>query len=58
MQAEGYRIYRVSNTDTCENLDGVLDTLLAFVDGRLLAPTRDLPLSPTLSPEGGGVGEN
>jgi very-short-patch-repair endonuclease len=35
LQHLGYRIFRVRNVDVYENLDGVLDSLLAFVE----APT-------------------
>jgi very-short-patch-repair endonuclease len=28
----GYRVFRVHNTDVYENIDGVLDTLLAFIE--------------------------
>jgi len=31
----GYAIMRVSNTDVFDNLDGVCDTILAQLDGRL-----------------------
>jgi very-short-patch-repair endonuclease len=30
----GFRIYRVSNTDIFENIDGVLDDLLAYLERR------------------------
>ena len=29
----GYRVFRVHNIDVYENIDGVLDTLLAFIEG-------------------------
>jgi len=31
LTAEGYRIYRISNADAYDNLDGVLDGLVAFI---------------------------
>jgi very-short-patch-repair endonuclease len=31
-RAEGYRILRVSNDDVFNNIDGVCDTILAFLD--------------------------
>ena len=31
--AEGYRIFRAHNGDVYENIDGVLDGLLAFIRG-------------------------
>ena len=33
LDAMGYRIFRVSNRDVYDDLDGVLDTLLQFVEG-------------------------
>ncbi|MEM7747043.1 MAG: DUF559 domain-containing protein [Pseudomonadota bacterium] len=30
LEGEGYRVYRVQNTDIYHNIDGVLDTLLDF----------------------------
>jgi very-short-patch-repair endonuclease len=52
LQTKGYRVFRVSNSDIYNSLDGVLDTLLAFVEGRLHVreTEQDRPLSPTLSP--------
>ena len=32
LEQQGYRIYRVRNDEIYENLDGVLDTLSAFID--------------------------
>ena len=34
LQGMGYRVFRVHNTDIYENIDGVLDTLLAFIEER------------------------
>lgn len=31
LRTEGYRIFRVTNTDVRENLDGVREALIAFV---------------------------
>ena len=33
LQAFGYRVFRIHNTEIYENLDGVLDTLLAVLMG-------------------------
>ncbi len=35
LEAQGFRIFRVHNIDVYENMDGVLETLLAFVRGEL-----------------------
>ena len=35
LRAQGYRIYRAHNGEVCENLDGVCDTLLAFIRGEV-----------------------
>jgi very-short-patch-repair endonuclease len=35
LRAQGYRIFRVHNSDVYENLDGVRDTLLAFLRGEV-----------------------
>ena len=32
LQRLGYRVFRAHNVDVYENIDGVLDTLLAFVE--------------------------
>ncbi len=32
----GYRVFRAHNSDIYENIDGVLDTLLAFIEYRAL----------------------
>ena len=32
LQRSGYRVFRVHNSDVYENIDGVLDTLLAFIE--------------------------
>ena len=32
----GYRVFRAHNSDVYENIDGVLDTLLAFIDEKAL----------------------
>lgn len=32
LKASGYRMFRVHNQDVYDNLDGVLDTLLAFIE--------------------------
>jgi very-short-patch-repair endonuclease len=34
LERMGYRVFRVHNTDIYENLDGVLDGLLAFIEER------------------------
>ena len=34
LQRMGYRMLRVQNTDVYENIDGVLDALLAFIEER------------------------
>ena len=33
LSQQGYRVFRVANGDVYENLDGVCDALLAFMDG-------------------------
>jgi len=33
LEAQGFRIFRTHNTEVYENLDGVLDTLIAFIEG-------------------------
>jgi very-short-patch-repair endonuclease len=33
LEGDGYRVFRVTNTDVFENLDSVLDHLLAFIQG-------------------------
>jgi very-short-patch-repair endonuclease len=35
LEARGYRIFRVHNDEVAENVDGVLDTLLAFIEGKV-----------------------
>ena len=52
LEARGYRVVRVTNTDIYDSLDGVLNGLLAvIVDRPPVGETQsDLPLSPTLSP--------
>ena len=35
LSAEGYRVYRAHNGDVYENIDGVLDGLLAFIRGEI-----------------------
>jgi len=34
LRAQGYRITRVGNDDVYRNLDGVLETILAAIEGR------------------------
>jgi very-short-patch-repair endonuclease len=34
LQRMGYRVFRIHNADIYENIDGVLDTLLAFIEER------------------------
>ncbi len=43
LESKGYRVIRFTNSDLMTNLDGCLQTLERFLQ---------LPLSPTLSPEG------
>ena len=35
LRAQGFRIFRAHNQDIYDNLDGVLDTLLAFIEGKI-----------------------
>ncbi len=35
LQAQGFRIFRAHNQEIYDNLDGVLDTLLAFIGGKI-----------------------
>lgn len=51
----GYRVFRVRNIDVFENMDGVLDTLLTFLEqtGTCADVESVLPLTPTLSPQAG-----
>jgi very-short-patch-repair endonuclease len=35
LAAQGYKIFRAYNQKVYDNLDGVLDTLLAFVEGKI-----------------------
>jgi very-short-patch-repair endonuclease len=35
IRAQGYRIFRVTNIDIYENLDGVCGALIAFISARL-----------------------
>src|SRR5262249_52478093 len=35
LEAHGFRIFRAHNTEIYDNLDGVLDTLLAFIRGEV-----------------------
>jgi very-short-patch-repair endonuclease len=35
LQAEGYRVLRVSNADVYESVDGVLEWVLAAIEGRV-----------------------
>ena len=35
VSAEGYRVYRAHNGDIYENIDGVLDGMLAFIRGEV-----------------------
>ena len=35
LEGEGYRLFRAHNQEVYDNLDGVLDTLLAFVRGEV-----------------------
>jgi len=32
LQSLGYRVFRVDNVEVFENIDGVLDSLLAFLE--------------------------
>ncbi len=34
LEEQGFRIFRAHNQEVYDNLDGVLDTLLAFVEGK------------------------
>jgi very-short-patch-repair endonuclease len=34
LRARGYRVARVDNDDVCRNLDGVIETILAALEGR------------------------
>lgn len=43
---KGILILRFSNRDVLENLDGVVDTILAMIE------TQDLPLTPSLARRG------
>ena len=35
LENQGFRIFRAHNQEVYDNLDGVLDTLLAFIDGKV-----------------------
>ena len=35
LEAQGFRIFRAHDQEVYDNLDDVLDTLLAFIDGRI-----------------------
>jgi very-short-patch-repair endonuclease len=35
LKARGYHIFRTHNDEVFENIDGVLDTLLAFIEGKV-----------------------
>ncbi len=35
LEAQGFRIFRAHNQEVYDNLDGVLDPLLAFVEGKI-----------------------
>ncbi len=35
LQAQGFRIFRAHNVEVCENIDGVCDTLMAFIRGEV-----------------------
>ena len=53
---QGYRVFRLRNIDVFENMDGVLDTLLVFLQqsGGMCANVESaLPLTPTLSTQAG-----
>jgi very-short-patch-repair endonuclease len=49
LDAQGYRVQRFWNNDVLKNTDGVLAAIAAA-----LAAADELPLTPTLSPEGRG----
>ena len=36
LEAEGYRIFRAHNSEVAENIDGVLETLLAFIETKMI----------------------
>lgn len=35
LEDQGFRIFRATNQEVYDNLDGVLDALLAFIDGKI-----------------------
>ncbi len=35
LEAQGFRIFRAHNTEVYENIDGVFETLLAFIEGKV-----------------------
>ncbi len=47
LKARGYRVFRVHNTELYESMDGVLETLLAFIEGKL---PNDIGAAPLPNP--------
>ena len=35
LESQGYRVFRVRNDEVYDNIDGVLDTLVAFIEGTI-----------------------
>jgi len=54
LSSEGYRVLRFSNADVMENIEGVVEAILADIRSRP-SPSQVSGLGPSLSPEGRGV---
>jgi very-short-patch-repair endonuclease len=53
LEREGYRVLRATNAGVYENLDGVLETILAALNASGTFVSCPQPLTPTLSPLAG-----
>lgn len=53
LEREGFRVLRATNAEIYENLDGVLETILAALGASGTFVACPQPLTPTLSPQAG-----
>ena len=53
LEREGYRVLRATNAGVYENLDGVLETILAALNASGTFVSCPQPLTPTLFPQAG-----
>jgi very-short-patch-repair endonuclease len=56
LEREGYRVLRATNAEVYENLDGVLETILAALSASGTFVSCPQPITPALSPQAGKGG--